>query len=66
MNSSDPKVGPASDDTVTVNLPANMLAQIDAHVGAGFNDRQDFMLTAVRYYLDHLRDVQAQGAAQQQ
>jgi metal-responsive CopG/Arc/MetJ family transcriptional regulator len=61
-----PKVGPASDDTVSLAVPANMLAQVDAHVGAGFNDRQDFILTAIRYYLDHLRDTQAQSTIQQQ
>ena len=44
-----------SDDQITLSLPANLLAQIDAQVGANFTDRQDFIRSAVR---DYLMDMQ--------
>ena len=43
-------------EKVTVEIPGNMLAQIDAQVGHQFTDRDDFMRSAARYYLDTMRD----------
>lgn len=46
------------DNAVTVALPANIIAQIDAQVGGAFVDRDDFIRSAVRYYLEHIRETQ--------
>lgn len=46
-----------NDETVNINIPGTMLAQIDAQVGAGFVDREEFIRSATRYYLDHLREA---------
>ena len=47
----------ANSDIVKVVLPANLLAQIDAQVGNTFVDRQDFIRSAVRRYLEYLQSV---------
>ena len=47
----------ANSDLVKVVLPANLLAQIDAQVGATFVDREDFIRSAVRRYLEYLQSV---------
>jgi Arc/MetJ-type ribon-helix-helix transcriptional regulator len=52
-----------SGDAIKVALPANLIAQIDAQVGGAFTDRDDFIRSAVRYYLEHIRETQ--GAALQ-
>lgn len=44
-----------NDDVVPVALPSNLLAQIDAQVGSAFVDREDFIRSAVRSYLEHIR-----------
>lgn len=49
-----------STDTITVALPSNIIAQIDAQVGGGFVDREDFVRSAARHYLEYLH---AQGDA---
>ncbi|MBX6334604.1 ribbon-helix-helix protein, CopG family [Candidatus Saccharibacteria bacterium] len=51
-------VGPVSNDQLTVSLPANLIAQIDAVVGSEFTDRDDFIRAAVRHYLEYLQHVQ--------
>lgn len=51
-------VGPTANDQLTVSLPANVIAQIDAVVGSEFTDRDDFMRAAVRHYLEYLQHVQ--------
>lgn len=43
-------------DQITIDLPANIMAQIDAQVGAEFVDRADFIRSAVRHYLEYLQD----------
>lgn len=48
-------------DEVMVTLPANMLAQIDAQIGGGFVDRQDFLRSAARYYLEHMQRANNAG-----
>jgi Arc/MetJ-type ribon-helix-helix transcriptional regulator len=59
MDGNSPQVEPQSEDKVTVMLPANLLAQIDAQVGSAFVDRDDFMRAAVRYYLEHIHESQS-------
>jgi metal-responsive CopG/Arc/MetJ family transcriptional regulator len=49
---------PAFSDNVTITLPGNLVAQIDAMVGSEFMDREDFIRFAVRRYLEHLREMQ--------
>ena len=44
-------------DQLTVTMPATLLAQIDAHVGGGFVDRQEFIRGAVRHYVEYLQAV---------
>lgn len=51
-------LGPTASDQITVDLPANIIAQIDAVVGSEFADRQDFLRSAVRHYLEYLQHVQ--------
>jgi metal-responsive CopG/Arc/MetJ family transcriptional regulator len=51
-------------DQVAVALPANMLAQIDAQVGSGFVDRQEFIRAAVRHYLEYMQAANNRGAGQ--
>lgn len=41
---------------ISIALPTNILAEIDAHVGSQFADRDDFMRTAARYYLEAIRN----------
>jgi metal-responsive CopG/Arc/MetJ family transcriptional regulator len=43
-------------ERVTVALPSNILAQIDAQIGSQFADRDDFMRAAARHYLDTMRE----------
>ena len=52
-------------ENVSVDVPANMLAQIDALVGGGFVDRQEFIRAAIRHYLEYqeLLINKDQGAA---
>lgn len=44
-------------DLIKVVLPTNLLAQIDAQVGSTFVDREDFIRSAVRRYLEYLQSV---------
>ena len=48
----------AEGDRLTVVLPANLVAQIDAQVGGGFVDREEFIRAAVRHYIEYLRETQ--------
>ena len=48
-------------DQLTITMPANLLAQIDAHVGGGFVDRQEFIRGAIRHYLEYLQSVSSTG-----
>lgn len=50
MNNTD------ANDRITMALPSNLIAQIDAQVGGEFTDREDFVRTAVRRYLDYLQE----------
>lgn len=45
-------------EKVTVDIPANLIAQMDAQIGSVFVDRAEFMRAAVRYYLDYIRESQ--------
>lgn len=54
----DQAAGPLANDQLTVSLPANIIAQIDAVVGSEFTDRDDFMRAAVRHYLEYLQRIQ--------
>lgn len=47
----------ATSDRVQVTLPGTMLAQIDAQVGGGFVDREEFIRSAVRHYVEYLQSV---------
>jgi len=58
MDDQDQNVGPTANDQLTVSLPANVIAQIDAVVGSEFTDRDDFVRAAVRHYLEYLQHVQ--------
>ncbi len=49
------------DESVSVVLPENLLEEIDAQVGGAFTDRSDFVLSAVRHYVEHMHDVQFIG-----
>lgn len=40
-------------ESVTITLPTNLLAQIDAQVGGDFVDREDFIRAAARHYLEY-------------
>ena len=42
-------------ERVTVALPSNILAQIDAQIGSQFADRDDFMRSAARHYLETMQ-----------
>lgn len=42
-------------EQITVTLPTNVMTQIDAQVGSEFTDRDDFIRTAARHYLDYLQ-----------
>lgn len=57
----DTPAEPTSDDTIQVALPSNLTTQIDAQIGSAFIDRDDFIRSAVRFYLEHIR--QTQGTA---
>lgn len=48
-------------ESINVAIPTNLIAQIDAQVGGAFTDRDDFVRSAVRYYLEHIRDTQESG-----
>lgn len=48
-------------DKITLTLPANMLAQIDAQVGSGFVDREEFIRSSVRHYLEYMQDANNQN-----
>lgn len=43
-------------DQIMVSIPGNLMAQIDAQVGSEFADRSDFVLAAVRHYLEYLQN----------
>lgn len=43
-------------DQITIDLPSNIMAQIDAQVGVEFVDRADFIRAAVRHYLEYLQE----------
>jgi metal-responsive CopG/Arc/MetJ family transcriptional regulator len=44
-------------DQIKVTLPSNMVAQIDAQVGGGFVDREEFIRSAIRHYVEYLQEV---------
>lgn len=44
-------------EKISITMPSNILAQIDAQVGGGFVDREEFIRSAVRNYLTELRDM---------
>jgi metal-responsive CopG/Arc/MetJ family transcriptional regulator len=43
-------------DKITLDLPSNLIAQIDAQIGSEFADRADFMRAATRHYLEHMQN----------
>jgi len=43
-------------EQLTLTLPANLMAQIDAQVGGEFTDREEFIRAAIRRYLEYLQD----------
>ena len=45
----------ATSDQITVMLPGNLLAQVDAQVGSNFVDRDEFVRAAVRHYVEFLQ-----------
>lgn len=47
----------AATEQFALTLPPNLVAQIDAQVGSGFVDRQEFIRSAVRHYLAYLQSV---------
>ncbi len=51
-------------EQVTVTLPSNLLAQIDAQVGGSFVDREDFLRSAARHYIEYLQSLAAQATDQ--
>lgn len=53
----------ATSDRITVTLPGNLLAQIDAQVGSNFVDRDEFVRAAVRHYVESIQKS-ASGPAQ--
>jgi metal-responsive CopG/Arc/MetJ family transcriptional regulator len=44
-------------ERLTVTIPATMLAQIDAQIGGGFVDRDEFIRAATRHYLEYQREI---------
>jgi metal-responsive CopG/Arc/MetJ family transcriptional regulator len=46
-------------EKMNITIPGNMLAQIDAQIGSGFTDREEFMRAAARHYLEYLRSMNA-------
>lgn len=44
-------------EAVTITLPSNLLAQIDAQIGGDFVDREDFMRAAARHYLEYEQSI---------
>jgi metal-responsive CopG/Arc/MetJ family transcriptional regulator len=42
---------------IIVNMPGNIVAQIDAQVDNGFTDREEFVRAAARHYLEYLRNM---------
>jgi metal-responsive CopG/Arc/MetJ family transcriptional regulator len=46
-----------NNEKVSVMMPGNIIAQIDAQVGGGYMDREDFIRAAVRNYLKEIREV---------
>ncbi|PLS82020.1 hypothetical protein CYG49_00065 [Candidatus Saccharibacteria bacterium] len=51
----------SGEEQITVVIPGNLIAQIDAQVGSAFVDRADFIRSAIRDYLEHIR--KSQGTA---
>lgn len=45
----------AISDRLTITLPGNLLAQVDAQVGSNFVDRDEFVRAAVRHYVEFLQ-----------
>ncbi|MBX4191084.1 ribbon-helix-helix domain-containing protein [Candidatus Saccharibacteria bacterium] len=56
MNNSD-----LNTEKMKIIMPGNMLAQIDAQIGGGFTDREEFMRAAARHYLEYLRALNDTG-----
>jgi len=50
--------GGAGDNQLTVDVPTNLLVQIDAQVGTAFVDRAEFVRTAIRQYLEYIQESQ--------
>jgi metal-responsive CopG/Arc/MetJ family transcriptional regulator len=50
-------------DRIALTVPANLIAQIDAQVGGEFVDREDFIRSAVRHYLECMQKSQNETAA---
>lgn len=53
-----------STEAVTITLPSNLLAQIDAQVGGDFIDREDFIRSAARHYLEYEQSVNRRSPGQ--
>lgn len=53
-----------ANESVTVTLPMNMLAQIDAQVGGDFVDRADFLRAAARHYIEYEQVANRGGQGQ--
>jgi metal-responsive CopG/Arc/MetJ family transcriptional regulator len=53
-----------SSEKITLAIPGNMLAQVDAQIGGGFVDRAEFIRAAIRHYLEDLgaEDAGRQGS----
>lgn len=45
----------ATSGQITVNVPGNLMAQIDAQVGSNFVDRDEFIRAAIRHYIEALQ-----------
>lgn len=53
-----------STESVTITLPSNLLAQIDAQIGGDFIDREDFIRSAARHYLEYEQSVNSHNPGQ--
>lgn len=51
----------ATTNIISVVLPVDLIAQIDALVGSGEPERDAVIRTAVRRHLDHLQSVGSGG-----
>ena len=45
----------ATSAQITVTLPGNLMAQVDAQVGSNFVDRDEFIRAAVRHYIEYIQ-----------